>query len=200
MKYLKYTILIILLFSCTNQEKKLKSFGCKNDFEKYNGFGGFEFKLNTYKNYGDLVDFLNSKRCDDFGQYLKLESEHYICGVYPILVCDPPPWRALSRNTFYIKKGGIFKNNTKLQGREQLHMTLQKDLTNFGQDPEFADDPRKILFLVEYDKNDSTEGILEQLKQVIEVYDALQPEGHFALMFQIERYYIPLPQEKDPIQ
>lgn len=190
-----YILLLSILISCSGTDKELKAYGyVRHDFEKYNGFTGVSLNIDSFENYGALVEDIYARSCDNLSPYIEIENDSYMGGVFPLLMCDPPPWRSLERNTFYISKLGIYKNNVLIEP-DDLEALVIKNYLNNGESPNFAENASKVMFIFEFPKETELNVIVDKLIQITNIYDKTKNTGGLGIILGLQREFItPLPQ------
>jgi len=179
LNFAKYLIILLLLASCGNQKKELKEYGFKqNNADSLN----VSVRISEFDNYENLLNRLKAIVCYDSIPKIVLETENKIRNIYPIEYCEIPMFHPRFRNTFFIQKDSIIKNERKVEFSE-LSKLMKQNFENNGEKSDFADSPEKILFIFEFYENKGVDGIEKYLETITEAYDSLEITNELKIAF-----------------
>lgn len=128
------------------------------------------------------------------GPYLKIENNTYICGIYPLVICNPPPFHYSDSNTFYIEKNVVlYKNQViPLESLEYVLLKKYKMLENHSG----SSLSKLVVFMFRRPLNETMDGVEFQLKRITEVYDSINPNAELSIVFiQLRKPSMPLPKQ-----
>lgn len=175
----KYLIIILLVISCGNQNKKVKEYGFK---QKNADNLNVSVRISEFDNYENLLNRLKEIFCYDSIPKVVLETENKIRNIYPIEYCEIPMFHPRFRNTFFIQKDSIIKNERKVEFSE-LSKLMKQNFDNMGEKADFADSPEKILFIFEFYENKGVDGIEKYLEIITQSYNSLEITNELKIAF-----------------
>ena len=179
LNFAKYLIIILLLASCGNRKKEIREYGFKQkDTDSLN----VSVRISEFDNYENFLDRLKEIVCYDSIPKIVLETENQIRNIYLIEYCEIPMFHPRFRNTFFIQRDGIIKNERKIEFSE-LSMLMKQNFENMGEKADFADSPEKVLFIFEYYENKGVDGIEKYLEAITESYDYIQVKNELKITF-----------------
>jgi hypothetical protein len=179
LNFAKYLIIILLLASCGNQKKELKEYGFKQEnADSLN----VSVRISDFDNYENLIDRLKQIICYDSIPKIVLETNNKIRNIYPIEYCEIPMFHPRFRNTFFIQKDSIIKNERKVEFSE-LRKLMKQNFENMGENADFAESPEKVLFIFEFYENKGVEGIEKYLEIITKSYDSLETKYELKIIF-----------------
>jgi hypothetical protein len=169
----------MLLASCGNQKKEIKEYGFKQkDTDSLN----VSVRISKFDNYENFLDRLKEIVCYDSIPKIVLETENNIRNIYPIEYCEIPMFHPRFRNTFFIQRDSIIKNERKVEFSE-LSALMKQNYENMGKKADFADSPEEVLFIFEYYENNGVDGIEKYLEAITESYDYIQAKEELKIAF-----------------
>ncbi len=175
----KYLIIILFLASCGNQKKELKEYGFK---QKHAESVNVSVRISDFDNYENLIARFKQIICNDSIPKIVLETENKIRNIYPIEFCEIPIFHPRFRNTFFIQRDSIIKNERKVELSE-LSKLMKQNFENMGEKADFADSPEKVLFIFEFYENLGVDGIEKYLEIITESYDSLETNNELRIIF-----------------
>ncbi|WP_127137091.1 hypothetical protein [Flagellimonas oceanensis] len=179
LNFAKYLIIAFLLASCRNQEKEVLEYGLNskaaNDLR-------VAVHISDFDNYKTFLDRLKEIVCSDSIPKIVLETENKIRNIYPIANCEIPMFHPRFKNTFFIQKDSIVKNERKVKFSE-LSMRMKQNFENMGEKPDFAESPEKVLFIFEFYRNKGVDGIERYLEIITKSYDSLKTKEDLKITF-----------------
>jgi hypothetical protein len=179
LNFAKYLIIILLLASCENQKKEIREYGFKQkDTDSLN----VSVRISEFDNYENLLNRLREIVCYDSIPKIVLETENKTRNIYPIKYCEMPMFHPRFRNTFFILKDSIVKNEQKVEFSE-LSKLLKQNFENLGKKADFAESPEKILFIFEFYENKGVDGIEKYLEIITNSYDSLEITNELKIAF-----------------
>ncbi len=179
LNFAKYLIIMLILASCGNQKKEVKEYGFKqNEKDSLE----VSVRISEFKNYEKFLDRLKEIVCYDSIPKIVLETENKIRNIYPIEYCEIPMFHPRFRNTFFIQKDSIIKNERKVEFSE-LSVLMKQNFENMGEKADFADSPEKVLFIFEYYENKGVDGIEKYLEAITESYDFIDSKTELKIAF-----------------
>lgn len=179
LNFAKYLIIILLLASCGNQKKEIIEYGIK---QKNADSLSVSVRISDFDNYENFIDRLKQITCYDSIPRIVLETENKILNIYPIEYCEIPMFHPKFRNTFFIQKDSIIKNERKVEFAE-LSKLMKQNFGNMGEKADFAESPEKVLFIFEFYENKGVDGIEKYLETITESYDLLQSKTELKIVF-----------------
>tara|TARA_R110000868_G_C10730049_1_gene751517 strand:- start:257 stop:865 length:609 start_codon:yes stop_codon:yes gene_type:complete len=179
LNFAKYFVITMLLASCGNQKKEIKEYGFKQkDTDSLN----VSVRISKFDNYENFLDRLKEIVCYDSIPKIVLETENNIRNIYPIEYCEIPMFHPRFRNTFFIQRDSIIKNERKVEFSE-LSALMKQNYENMGKKADFADSPEEVLFIFEYYENNGVDGIEKYLEAITESYDYIQAKEELKIAF-----------------
>ncbi|MDF0708481.1 hypothetical protein [Flagellimonas okinawensis] len=179
LNFAKYLIITFLLASCRNQEKATQEYGLKikgaNDLN-------VAVHMSDFDNYKIFLDRLNEIVCSDSIPKIVLETENKIRNIYPIVYCETPLVHPIFKNTFFIRRDSIVKNERKVKFSE-LSILMKENFENMGEKADFAESPEKVLFIFEFYRNTGVDGIERYLEIITKSYDSLNTKEDLKITF-----------------
>ncbi len=188
LKFAKYFVIILLLASCGNHKKELKEYGFK---PKNTDNLNVSIRISDFDNYGKFLERLKNITCNDSISQIVLETENIVRNIYPIEYCEIPMFHPRFRNTFFIHRNSIFKNDLNVQFSE-LSNLMKQNFENLGKKADFADSPEKVLFIFELDENKGMNGIEKHLEVITKSYDSLETKNKLKITFWPKTDVIPV--------
>ncbi len=179
LNFAKFLIIILLLASCGNQKKEIIAYGFK---QKSADSLTVSVRISDFDNYENFIDRLKQITCYDSIPKIVLETENKILNIYPIEYCEIPMFHPKFRNTFFIQKDSIIKNERKVEFSE-LSKLMKQNFDNMGEKADFADSPEKVLFIFEFYENKGVDGIEKYLETITESYDLLESKNELKIVF-----------------
>lgn len=179
LNFAKYFVITMLLASCGNQKKEIKEYGFKQkDTDSLN----VSVRISKFDNYENFLDRLKEIVCYDSIPKIVLETENNIRNIYPIEYCEIPMFHPRFRNTFFIQRDSIIKNERKVEFSE-LSALMKQNYENMEKKADFADSPEEVLFIFEYYENNGVDGIEKYLEAITESYGYIQAKEELKIAF-----------------
>lgn len=139
-------------------------------------------KIPEFDNYGILLDRLNEIICNDSIAKIIIETDNTKRNIYPIEYCEIPMFHPRNRNTFFVYRDSICKNERKVS-HSYLSKLMAENFENMDKNSDFADSPEKVLFIFEFYAKKSTNGIEEQLEIITKSFDQLKTSNELKIAF-----------------
>ncbi len=202
--YIKISILIsiiLIVINCQGFKKKEKPLILQENYgkQKYqNDSLGVELQLNKFKSFKELLSRTEEILCNDSLPKITIRNENKIKTIY----LKNPCWKnhgcilIKSRNSIDIFNDTIFKAWERYYSLDSLEYILEKDLTNYGKDPFYSDNPEKLLIRIYYTEN-GVERLPVMLDKVTDVYSKLDSTNQIKIWLEYYYPYIPPPPPSD---
>lgn len=187
-------IAISLLIRCQNSERSKPKLSVEYGKEKnQNDSLGVELRLNSFKNFRELVSRTNKIVCNDSLPKITLTSEKKLKTIY----FQNPCWENYGcilikqKNTIEIHNDTISKAWETYYSIDSLENVLRRDIENYGKNPMLADNPKKLLIYLSYDFK-GLERLPKTLDLIIESYSKITNSTDINIWLQ-EKHEIPPP-------
>lgn len=204
MRKIKLPVLILILLAflgCQHLDKKSnkvikKSFGLLNN---ENDSTSVELDLNQLNNWEELIKRTTQIVCNDSIPKISVKNDSSIKHIYFRNIC----WENFGcvlikeKNTIEIYNDTINKSNEKFYSLDSLPSVLKRDIENNGQNPNWSDNPEKLLIYISYD-NDGVKKLPNTLHLLTEAFEKVTGRKDINIILNERLIFLPPPSQPPP--